>query len=235
MSIRIDEVHCQYCGAPLVERYNAYNNLMLCCSNYPKCDTYMFLTQEENPGIPANSFLRFLRARGHLIFDIIHQAGITSKTRLYSIMADNIHKYGKYSHFRYFGVHDCIEGILFSIDYLSKNYHKIKSNHSLSKEQSKLFMLIANLDIDLDSEIYENNELLTVIKLIYKTDSFNPRKVSRRTGACTCYYPNKKRNKTIGDSFFFKNKSTIRTAVHSLTDSIYNSYAKLNGFPELTQ
>ena len=69
-------------------------------------------------------------------------------------MSEHLHLIGKYAHFRYMGVHECIDAILFLIDYIAKNYYRISGSRRLSVEQAELFMSIANMEADFDSEIY---------------------------------------------------------------------------------
>lgn len=234
MSIKKDESLCPYCGSLLIEQRDRYNNRILCCSKYPKCDSYLIITRVPDMGIPANRFLRFLRDRGHLVFDIIHRTKIERRNHLYELLGEHLHKYGKYAHFRYFGIHDCIDAILFSIDFISENYYKAKTTKTLTAQQSDLFMQIANLSIDFDSNTYETSDLRTIIKLIYETKDVKPKSVNRKVGRCIFYFKNR-RLENSREAFFIKKKKTIRTSVHSLTETMYDLYAKTHEFPTLSE
>ena len=154
MSVKVNETICPYCGSNLVREKRPLLGDILCCPNTPNCDAYVLVTTEPDIGIPGNSFLRSLRKRGHRYLDIICDGRMENKDALYNEMSEHLHLIGKYAHFRYMGVHECIDAILFLIDYIAKNYYRISGSRRLSVEQAELFMSIANMEADFDSEIY---------------------------------------------------------------------------------
>lgn len=233
MAKKTNENICPYCGTPLTQKKNIYNNDILCCGRYPECDSYVLIGGNKDIGLPGNKFVRLLRIRAHTIYDIIYKAGIENRKTAYQIMGQELHRYGKHAHFRYANVYECLDSIFFAIQFIAKNYPSVKSHKKLTAEQVDLFMLIANLDVDIDSRTYENEDLLKIIQLIYNRGNVEAAKVSRRTGACGFWVYSVAGNVMDRKYYFFRDKSTIRNAVYSLTKSLYDEYAKTYGFPPL--
>lgn len=234
---------CPYCGSELIRRpyheisrsnnilYQSYQtSMVLCCTRFPECNSYVFIDDRISLGIPANPFLRKLRTRAHTVFDIIHLTQIRNITKLYNELGEAIHRYGDNAHIRFLDVYGCIECILFAIEYLNQSYHKVRTLKQLNDEQINLFTEISNLSIDLSNTEYTDEELSEIVRIIYDTNDFKLKKLSRRT--CTANFVRLRKNGKFKsyEPYLFNKHGTLKQCVYSLTEHMYNAYAREHGY-----
>lgn len=146
---------CPYCHGNLI--YKRYEDVfpyydtreqkqnMLCmCENYPDCDAYVMFSSEDSDnvpvGIPANHEVRRLRWITHNYFDLLWKTGIMpNRSVAYKWLSKKVHTSNEYCHIRCFNERLCVDTIIESTQFLSKNFQHIKTYDKLNdKELNKL-------------------------------------------------------------------------------------------------
>lgn len=203
------------------------NGKALVCSNYPKCDNYVFITSRNSISRlrVANDFLRTLRINTHKVFDIIWQSGATNRNSAY-LMIEKALSQSK-SHISYCGVYDCIKLIVLSLNYLSKNFDKIDFN-ALSKEQLNILKFAAEFEFNKNSINFSGKELYAVVALAFNNKYKEVAAVNKKMRTCTVL--NKQQNE---NNVYIFNGTTLLQCALSIITELYNDYAVQKGYKTL--
>ena len=128
-----DEIYkgnkCPYCGSRTFwtseeQIYGkAYSkNLVKCCLNYPKCDSYVGCHKSGEPkGRLANKQLRNAKKEAHKYFDQLWQGEYITRSEAYKYLSQHLEIPPEYTHIGMFNVATCkkvVEWAKDKLDYI---------------------------------------------------------------------------------------------------------------------
>lgn len=238
---------CPYCKAPLevcnCDEIKALNyrelisqfqdKLVLKCSNYPKCDSYVVFPKdvsESERGLAANKFLRNLRKSTHKICDLIWKTGmVKGRDKLYELLSKQLKINPGKSHIRFYDLFDCIDAILFAFEYINAGFPKINFLRlsKLGQTETEMLRRIVKTDFTVQKKYdFTKNDLETILSIIYDDDVKKVFNVNIKRSVCSFI----KSGEIVVYSY---EGTTLHECVKSITVQLYNDFAHMYGYPEI--
>ncbi len=240
---------CPYCKAPLevcnCDEIKALNykelksqfqdKLVLKCSNYPKCDSYVVFPQTMSAserGVVANKFLRNLRSVTHRICDLIWKTGmVRGRDKLYELLSKQLKINSGKSHIRFYDLFDCIDAILFAFEYINAGFPKINflCLSKLDEAESDMLRKIVKTEFTVQKKYdFSKNDLETILSIIYNDDVKKVFNVNINRSICSFI-----KNREI--VVYSYEGTTLHECVKSITVQLYNDFAHMYGFPKINK
>lgn len=123
---------CPYCngGTKVVSEEFIYgrsykNKSMICCVNYPKCDSYCGTHEEDGSSLGrlANKQLRQYKKVAHDSFDRIWKEKVLKRNEAYKWLSDEMELPLEFTHIGFFGIESCKKAITLCNEYMKVYGH----------------------------------------------------------------------------------------------------------------
>lgn len=125
---------CPYCSSEtkVVSEEFIYgrsykNKSMICCVNFPKCDSYCGTHEEDGSsfGRLANKQLRQYKKVSHDAFDKIWMQKLLTRNEAYEWFSEELNIPLDYTHIGFFGIENCKKAITLSNEYMKQHESNI--------------------------------------------------------------------------------------------------------------